>query len=57
MAAYRCILKPPFLGLMLEKYQQGMYALSVSGRLPEDAIDRLESMGFHYQPRDSSVRD
>ncbi|CAE6465973.1 unnamed protein product [Rhizoctonia solani] len=34
------------------KYVKGMYAVRVSGRVPEDVIDDLHSRGITYRPRD-----
>ena len=41
----------------IERFQQGLYAIRISGRLPEDIVDALESNNIKYVPRDGSVKD
>ncbi|KAJ3137024.1 hypothetical protein HK100_000989 [Physocladia obscura] len=41
----------------IDTFAKGLYAMRVSGRLPEDIIGRLEDQGFAYRPRDGSVKD
>ncbi|KAG8716650.1 transcription elongation factor spt4 [Ceratobasidium sp. 395] len=36
----------------VHKYVKGMYAVRVSGRVPEDVMDDLQSRGITYRPRD-----
>ena len=38
----------------LDRFQPGIYAIQVSGRLPEDTVADLEARGISYQPRDGS---
>lgn len=38
----------------IEKNCKGLYAIQVSGRLPDDVIDMLEDKGIVYFPRDQS---
>ncbi|KAI9105630.1 Spt4/RpoE2 zinc finger-domain-containing protein, partial [Phlyctochytrium arcticum] len=40
-----------------DKFVQGMYAIRVSGRLPESVVDDLGDNGIKYRPRDGSVKD
>lgn len=41
----------------IDKFQKGVYAIVVYGRVPEDVEDDLERRGVTYRPRDGSVRD
>jgi transcription elongation factor SPT4 len=41
----------------LDKFQQGVYAIRVYGRIPEDVEDDLERRGISYRPRDGSVQE
>jgi len=41
----------------LDKFQKGVYAIVVYGRVPEDVEDDLERRGVTYRPRDGSVKD
>ncbi|KAG0353996.1 Transcription elongation factor SPT4 [Gamsiella multidivaricata] len=41
----------------IDKFEKGIYAVQVQGRLPEDIEDDLESKGIKYRPRDGSARD
>ncbi|KAF6009754.1 hypothetical protein HII13_000540 [Brettanomyces bruxellensis] len=43
--------------LRIENFVPGMYAVRVSGKLPEDISGDLYSQGIEYRPRDGSVRD
>lgn len=36
----------------IDKFSPGMYAIKVSGALPDDIIDKLGQMGIDYRPRD-----
>ncbi|KAJ3196933.1 transcription elongation factor spt4 [Entophlyctis luteolus] len=40
-----------------DRSAKGLYAMRVTGRLPEDISGRLEDQGFTYRPRDGSVKD
>ncbi|KAJ3135734.1 transcription elongation factor spt4 [Geranomyces variabilis] len=40
-----------------DKFQRGMYAIRVSGQLPEDVQNMLYQAGIKYRPRDGSVKD
>lgn len=35
-----------------DKYERGLYAARVIGRLPEDVVEELTSRGFTYQRRE-----
>ncbi|KAI8349870.1 Spt4/RpoE2 zinc finger-domain-containing protein [Mortierella sp. GBAus27b] len=35
----------------IDKFEKGIYAVQVQGRLPEDIEDDLESKGIKYRPR------
>jgi transcription elongation factor SPT4 len=35
----------------IDKFEKGIYAVQVQGRLPEDIEEELESKGFKYRPR------
>jgi len=37
----------------IDKYVRGVYAIRVTGRVPEDVLDELEARGINYRPRDS----
>lgn len=43
--------------LRLTEYVPSVYALKVSGTLPEGVVDALEEQGVHYIPRDGSDPD
>lgn len=38
------------------RFCKGVYAISVSGRLPAGVIREMKSRGFVYRPRDTSQR-
>ncbi|KAJ3096549.1 transcription elongation factor spt4 [Phlyctochytrium planicorne] len=40
-----------------DKFQKGLYAMRISGRLPEDVIEDMREKGFTYRPRDGSAKD
>ncbi|KAJ3073763.1 Transcription elongation factor SPT4 [Podochytrium sp. JEL0797] len=40
-----------------DKFTPGLYAIRVSGSLPDDLIDDMKDKGFTYRPRDGSVKD
>ncbi|KAJ3240261.1 transcription elongation factor spt4 [Chytriomyces hyalinus] len=41
-----------------DKFTRGLYAIRVSGQLPEDMVEDMKERGFGtYRPRDGSVRD
>lgn len=42
---------------IIDKFQKGVYAIVVYGRVPEDVEDDLERRGVTYRPRDGSVKD
>lgn len=39
--------------LFSDKLAAGVYAVHVTGSLPEHVIDDLEANGIHYRPRDT----
>ena len=39
------------------KYVRGMYAVRVTGRIPEDVETELEARGIKYRPRDQTDQD
>ncbi|KAI8885879.1 transcription initiation Spt4 [Backusella circina FSU 941] len=41
----------------IDKFQQGVYAIRVYGRIPEDVEDDLERRGIPYRPRDGTVQE
>lgn len=41
----------------IDKFQKGVYAIVVYGRVPEDVEDELDRRGVTYRPRDGSVKD
>ncbi|KAG2190960.1 hypothetical protein INT46_004255 [Mucor plumbeus] len=41
----------------VDKFQKGVYAIVVYGRVPEDVEDELDRRGVTYRPRDGSVKD
>ncbi|KAI9483781.1 MAG: transcription initiation protein spt4 [Benjaminiella poitrasii] len=41
----------------IDKFERGLYAIVVYGRVPEDVEDELERRGITYKPRDGSVQD
>lgn len=43
--------------VILERFYPGLYALRVSGNLPEDAIEALEANGIRYRRRDGTAVD
>lgn len=38
----------------IDKFQPGIYAIQVSGRLADDVVMDLEDRGFSYFPRDGT---
>ncbi|KAA8914842.1 Spt4/RpoE2 zinc finger-domain-containing protein [Sphaerosporella brunnea] len=38
----------------VDGFEKGIYAVKVSGNLPEEILRELESSNFFYQPRDGS---
>ncbi|TPX72128.1 hypothetical protein SpCBS45565_g00675 [Spizellomyces sp. 'palustris'] len=40
-----------------DKFVKGMYAIRITGRLPEEVQELLNDNGIKYRPRDGSVRD
>ncbi|KAJ3020514.1 UNVERIFIED_CONTAM: Transcription elongation factor SPT4 [Siphonaria sp. JEL0065] len=40
-----------------DKFTKGLYAIRVSGRLPDDLVEDMKDRGFNYRPRDGSVKD
>jgi transcription elongation factor SPT4 len=40
----------------LDRFCRGIYAISVSGRLPAGVIREMKSRGIAYKPRDTSQR-
>lgn len=42
---------------LIDKFQKGVYAIVVYGRVPEDVEDELDRRGVTYRPRDGSVKD
>lgn len=43
--------------LRVDGFEDGLYAVKVKGRLPEDIIGDLASKGVVYRPRDGSVQE
>jgi len=41
----------------VDGFEDGLYAVKVKGRLPEDIIGDLASKGVVYRPRDGSVQE
>ncbi|GAB5586866.1 transcription elongation factor spt4 [Umbelopsis nana] len=41
----------------IDKFTRGIYAVRVSGRIPDDVEDELDRRGITYRPRDGSARD
>jgi transcription elongation factor SPT4 len=39
----------------IDRFHQGIYAVRVTGRLPEDAVEELDKRGIKYRPRDGAV--
>ncbi|KAI8806323.1 transcription elongation factor SPT4 [Cladochytrium replicatum] len=39
------------------KFQRGIYALRVGGRLSDDIIADMKDAGFNYRPRDGTDQD
>lgn len=42
--------------LVTGRFCKGVYAISVSGRLPAGVIREMKSRGIAYRPRDTSQR-
>ncbi|KAJ3115882.1 Transcription elongation factor SPT4 [Phlyctochytrium bullatum] len=40
-----------------DKFTKGIYAIRISGRLPDDIIDEMRDRGITYRPRDGSAKD
>ncbi|KAF5289431.1 hypothetical protein FQA39_LY15120, partial [Lamprigera yunnana] len=40
--------------IFIDRFCKGIYAISVSGRLPAGIIREMKSRGFVYRPRDTS---
>ncbi|KAI8922215.1 transcription elongation factor SPT4 [Powellomyces hirtus] len=40
-----------------DKFARGMYAMRVSGQLPDEVQSMLYQSGIKYRPRDGSVKD
>ncbi|OQV23581.1 putative Transcription elongation factor SPT4 [Hypsibius exemplaris] len=38
----------------IDKFTPGMYAVSVSGTMPKEAVRELKGHGINYKPRDST---
>jgi hypothetical protein len=47
----------PELFSSLAKYVRGMYAVRVTGRIPEDVEIELERRNIKYRPRDQTDQD
>lgn len=43
--------------LLIAKYVRGMYAVRVTGRIPEDVEIELERRNIKYRPRDQTDQD
>ncbi|KAK9728068.1 transcription elongation factor spt4 [Basidiobolus ranarum] len=41
----------------VDKFTKGLYAVRVSGRIPEYVEDELDRRGIKYRPRDGSSKD
>lgn len=50
----------PYLNLctlfIVDRFTKGIYAISVSGRLPNGIIREMKNRGIPYRPRDTSQR-
>lgn len=42
--------------LFTDRFTRGIYAISVSGRLPTGVIRDMKNRGIPYRPRDTSQR-
>lgn len=38
----------------IDRYKKGIYAMQVTGRLPDEVVVLLEEKGIPYRPRDGS---
>jgi transcription elongation factor SPT4 len=38
----------------IDRYKKGIYAIQVTGRLPDEVVMLLEDKGISYRPRDGS---
>ncbi|KAJ3383989.1 transcription elongation factor spt4 [Lobulomyces angularis] len=41
----------------VDKFTKGLYAMRISGLLPEEIIDVLQERGIQYRPRDGTAQD
>lgn len=46
-----------YFSLLIAKYVRGMYAVRVTGRIPEDVEIELERRSIKYRPRDQTDQD
>ena len=46
-----------YFPLLIAKYVRGMYAVRVTGRIPEDVEIELERRSIKYRPRDQTDQD
>lgn len=42
--------------LFADRFTKGIYAISVSGRLPKTIVREMKNRGIPYRPRDTSQR-
>ncbi len=40
-----------------DKFVKGLYAIRVTGRLPDEVVEDMEDRGLVYRPRDGSSKD
>ncbi|KAJ3404652.1 transcription elongation factor spt4 [Chytridiales sp. JEL 0842] len=41
----------------VDKFVKGLYAIRVTGRLPEEVVEDMADRGLSYRPRDGSSKD
>jgi hypothetical protein len=54
-----CVFLVPFINLyfpFIDRFTKGVYAISVSGRLPNGVVREMKQRGIPYRPRDTSQR-
>lgn len=52
-----CVVDYKLTNGYIDKFTRGIYAVRVSGRIPDDVEDELDRRGITYRPRDGSARD
>ncbi|CAN6615017.1 transcription elongation factor Spt4p [Trichomonascus vanleenenianus] len=43
--------------LRIDGFQNGIYAVKVNGKLPQEIVEDLRAKGVEYRPRDGSAQD